>query len=290
MNFIIVTGMSGSGKSKAIEVLEDLGYFCVDNVPPQLLGKFTDLSQMSNGYSQRMAVVVDARSGSEMGDFNQELKKLREDFFPFKLVFLDTSDSVLLNRYKEKRRRHPLLSGEIITLEAAIQKEREILSQVRNQADCIIDTSHLSPSQLQQQITDIASQGTANSLLVQCMSFGFKYGIPMEADLVWDVRCLRNPFYVEELRERTGLEEDVRDYIFEAEESRMLRAKLFDLIDFLYPLYVREGKTRLVIAIGCTGGKHRSVAFAQAIADHLKEQGIPVLVNHRDKDKPNSRG
>ena len=290
MDFIIVTGMSGSGKSKAIEVLEDLGYFCVDNVPPQLLGKFTDLSQMSNGFSQRMAVVVDARSGSEMGDFNQELNKLREDYFPFKLVFLDTNDSVLLNRYKEKRRRHPLLVGEIITLEAAIQKEREILAQVRYQADCIIDTSHLSPSQLQQQITDIASQGSANSLLVQCMSFGFKYGIPMEADLVWDVRCLRNPFYEEALRERTGLEEDVRDYIFEAEESKILLAKLFDLIDFLYPLYIREGKTRLVIAMGCTGGKHRSVAFAQAIADHLKEKGVPVLVNHRDKDKPNSRG
>lgn len=290
MELMIVTGMSGSGKSKAVDIMEDLGFFCVDNVPPQMLWKFAELNSLTSDDHRRMALVVDARSGRAFGELEQKLCQLREQAIPFRLLFLDASNGVLLNRFKEKRRRHPLMGrDQIVTLEQAIREEREMLQPIRMLADCVIDTTHMPPSQLEGQLRNLFSQatGVGDCLPVQCISFGFKHGTAMEADLVFDVRCLPNPFYEPSLRDRTGLEQPVRDYIFQAPESRELLERLYELVDFLYPLYQKEGKRRLVIAMGCTGGKHRSVAFAQAMAEHLEKRSIPVLVNHRDKDKPN---
>lgn len=287
MELIIVTGMSGAGKSKVINALEDLGYFCVDNVPPQMLEKFAQLGQSSQGSAQRMAVVVDARGGEMFGDFIGSLARLREAGYPFRLLFLDADDETLLRRYKEGRRRHPLLERSALTVEDAIRRERELLRQARQEADFVFDTSLTTPAQLRERVVQTFLASPAQGMLVQCISFGFKNGLPKESDLVFDVRCLPNPFYVPELRERTGLEAPVRDYIMAAPESRELLERLYALADFLVPLYVREGKSQLTIAVGCTGGRHRSVAFAQAMGEHLREQGLSVAITHRDKDRTN---
>lgn len=287
MEFIIVTGLSGAGKSKVINALEDLGYFCVDNVPPQMLEKFAQLGQSSQGSAQKMAVVVDARGGEMFGDFAGSLVRLRDAGYPFRLLFLDADDGTLLRRYKEGRRRHPLLERSALTVEDAIRRERELLRQARQEADFVFDTSLTTPAQLRERVVQTFLDSPAQGMLTQCISFGFKNGLPKEADLVFDVRCLPNPFYVPELRERTGLEAPVRDYIMAAPQSRELLRRLYDLTDFLVPLYVREGKSQLTIAVGCTGGRHRSVAFAQAIGEHLQSQGLPVAITHRDKDRTN---
>lgn len=288
MEFIVVTGMSGAGKSKVIDALEDIGFFCVDNIPPQMIGRFADLHQMSGGSIDKIAVVVDSRGREMFRDFIGSLDELAGREVRFKLLFLDAEDSVLLKRYKEGRRRHPLLGGNILTLEDAIHYERRLLRSARERADYIIDTSQMTIAQLKECIVKTFMEDENEAMLVHCMSFGFKNGLPGEADLVFDVRCLPNPYYLPELKNLSGLDEPVRDYVMQFPQSRELLEKLWELIDFLLPLYIQEGKSRLVIAFGCTGGKHRSVAFAQDIASRLTKKGVRVVVNHRDKDKTNA--
>ena len=287
MEFIIVTGMSGAGKSKAIDVLEDIGFFCVDNVPPQLLGRFADLQKLSGGTINKIAVVVDARGREMFRDFLSSLRSLNETVEGYKILFLDASDGVLLKRYKEGRRKHPLLGGDTLTLQEAIAAERELLHEARQRADYVVDTSLMAPSQLREYLIGTFLQSTHQAMLVRCMSFGFKNGLPAEADLVFDVRCLPNPFYVPELKAHTGLAAPVRDYVFQWPQSHQLAQRLCDLLDFLIPLYLKEGKSQLVVAIGCTGGRHRSVAFAERLSGHLQKKGLRVVTSHRDKDKPN---
>ncbi len=287
MELIIVTGLSGAGKSRVINTLEDLGYFCVDNVPPQMLEKFAQLGRTSQGNAQRMAVVVDSRGGEMFADFSGALNRLRLEGYPLRLLFLDADDETLLRRYKEGRRRHPLLERSALTIEDAIRQERQLLAQARQEADVVFDTSLTTPAQLRERVVQTFLSTPAQGMTTQCISFGFKNGLPMEADLVFDVRCLPNPFYVPELRDHTGLEAPVRDYVMASPYSQELLRQLFGLVDFLLPLYIQEGKSRLTIAVGCTGGRHRSVAFAQAIGEHLQKAGVPVVITHRDKDRNN---
>lgn len=287
MELIIVTGLSGAGKSKVINALEDLGYFCVDNVPPPMLEKFAQLGRSAQGSAQRMAVVVDARGGEMFDDFADSLARLRADGYPFRLLFLDADDETLLRRYKEGRRRHPLLERSALTIEDAIRRERALLYHARQEADYIFDTSLMTPAQLRERVVQTFLSSPAQGMVTHCISFGFKNGLPKESDLVFDVRCLPNPFYVPELRDHTGLEAPVRDYVMAAPQSQELLRRLFELVDFLLPLYLQEGKSQLTIAVGCTGGRHRSVAFAQAIGEHLRTQGQPVVITHRDKDRTN---
>ena len=210
MELIIVTGLSGAGKSKVVNTLEDLGYFCVDNVPPQMLEKFAQLGRTSQGNAQRMAMVVDSRGGEMFADFTGALRRLREEGYPFRLLFLDADDEILLRRYKEGRRRHPLLERSALTIEDAIRQERDLLAQARQEADFVFDTSLTTPAQLRERVVETFLSTPAQGMTVQCISFGFKNGLPMEADLVFDVRCLPNPFYVPELKEHTGLEAPVQ--------------------------------------------------------------------------------
>lgn len=286
MDFIIISGMSGAGKSTAMKALEDVGYFCVDNVPPVMLIKFAELNQSSTGYGDKMAIGVDTRSFREYYEFASCLEELTKNGVKYRMIFIDANNTVLLNRYKENRRSHPLLmSGDNTMLEDAISNERMILEPIRNSTEYLVDSSAMSVRQLKEHISDIVLTVGESSLEVQCMSFGFKYGLPIEADIVYDVRCLPNPFYIPELKLKTGLDKEVSDYVLDSDVSRSLLAKLVDIIDFSYPLYEKEGKSRLVIAMGCTGGQHRSVTFAQAIAEHLEQKGVRAGIYHRDMEK-----
>lgn len=285
MELIIITGMSGAGKSRVIDTMEDIGFYCVDNMPAKLISKFTELAKQSDGSISKMAVVVDARGGTMFRDLCDELDALEKSNQDYRLLFLDCDNNVLLRRYKETRRKHPLFNANTPSLESAIQQERLLLADARNRADYIIDTTHLAPIQLKERIRSIFLGNMDTGMLINSMSFGFKYGYPSEADSVFDVRCLPNPFYIPDLKQKTGLNQEVRDYVMQFDESKELLKKLTELIDFLIPLYIKEGKTQLVIAMGCTGGKHRSVTFAENIYHHLLESGKRVTVNHRDITK-----
>ena len=285
MELIIITGLSGAGKSKAVNALEDMGYYCVDNMPPKLIVSFFELYQRARGKVEKVAIVVDARGGDMFQDLFVGLGQLRANGCDYKILFLDCKDSVIITRYKETRRRHPLMEGEIQTVEEAIRVERELLARAREMADYVVDTTLLTSAQLKEKVSAIFLNNVGEQLLVTCMSFGFKHGLPSDADLVFDVRCLPNPFYVEELRPKTGLDREVRDYIFRFPESGQFREKLFEMMDFLIPLYIREGKSQLVVAMGCTGGKHRSVAYASLLAEHLEGIGVGVVTTHRDMKK-----
>lgn len=285
MEIIIITGMSGAGKSRVIDTMEDIGYYCVDNVPAKLIRNFAELARQSEGNISRMAIVVDVRGGSLFQDLGRELDRMTAEKFPYRLLFLDCDNETLLRRYKETRRKHPLYDANMPSLEAAIEKERELLSDARQRAHYIIDTTHLAPIQLKEKISNIFLDNVSNGMLINCMSFGFKYGYPSEADLVFDVRCLPNPFYIPDLKYKTGIDSEVSEYVMEWPQSQQLFQKLTDLIDFLIPLYISEGKSQLVIAMGCTGGKHRSVTFAEKMYRHLLEQDMRVTVNHRDISK-----
>ena len=285
MDFVIVTGLSGAGKSRAVDALEDIGFYCVDNMPPALISKFAELCLQSDGKINRVAIVTDIRGGDLFQGLFAELDALRDKSLDYKLLFLDASDSVLINRFKETRRKHPLITKNSMSVEAAIHKERELLRPLRERADYVIDTSLTSAQQLRQKIGNLFLDNISDNLLINCMSFGFKYGIPTEADLVFDVRCMPNPYYIDELKTKTGLDQVVRDYVMSFPQSIQLRDKLFDLIDFLIPYFHEEGKSQLVIAVGCTGGKHRSVTFAELLYSHLAEKGNKVSVNHRDITK-----
>lgn len=283
MELVIVTGMSGAGKSRAVEALEDIGFYCVDNMPPKLIPTFVNLCLNSKDIRNRVALVADIRLGEEFTELFiilSDLKKLKVDY---KILFIDADDEVIMRRYQETRRKHPL-ADEFNTpsILDAIKKEREILLPARQNADYILDTSDIMSSQFKEKIVNLFLTNIASSLKIYSISFGFKYGIPNEADLVFDVRCLPNPFYIPELKNHTGLEENVRNYVMKFEQSEILEKKLYDLIDFLIPLYRTEGKSQLTIAVGCTGGKHRSVVFAELLNKHLLENGADVSVFHRD--------
>lgn len=281
MPFLIVTGVSGAGKTRAINALEDMGFYCVDNMPPSLIPKFAELCMQTRDSLSKVAIVTDVRGGllfNSLFDSLDELKKLGGDY---KILFLDSDDQVLIHRFKETRRIHPLsLNG--ITVTEALRKERQILRPARERADYIIDTTNLSPAQLKERLRVLFIGEGKTAMIVNCESFGFKYGLPSDADLVFDVRCLPNPFYVDELKHHTGLDEPVRQFVLKSPETQGFVTRMFDLVDYLYPLYCREGKSQLVVAIGCTGGHHRSVTLAELLFRHLLDNGIRASVNHRD--------
>jgi len=256
MRFVIVTGMSGAGKSTALKMLEDMGYFCVDNLPILLLKKFAELACDLGSEIEKVALGVDVRSGQALGELEQELEEIAMEGFQYEIVFLDASDSVLVKRYKETRRSHPLSRGDRV--DKGIALERAKMGFLKKHADYIIDTSQLLTRELHQELGKIFVWNQEfKSLVITVLSFGFKYGIPNDCDLVFDVRFLPNPFYVEELRNKTGLDAEVQDYVMGFELSHEFLDKLADMVEFLIPNYVAEGKNQLVIGIGCTGGKHR---------------------------------
>lgn len=282
MQLLIVTGMSGAGKTLAADALEDMGFYCVDNIPPAIIPSFVELSSRGSSELGRLAIVTDVRGGNMFSELSGVLDSLKKNNISFKILFLDASEEVLIRRYKENRRQHPLSEREDLPLSDAIKREREILSQLRFAANYVVDTSRISNAQLKERLLDIFLDSTKNGLKVQCKSFGFKYGADTEADLVFDVRCLPNPFYVKELKTKTGIDREVRDYIMSFEESREFEKRIFDFIDYAMPMYVREGKSQLVIAFGCTGGKHRSVTFAENMHRHLEKLGYRASSIHRD--------
>lgn len=284
--FVIVTGISGAGKSSAVNVMEDIGYFCIDNMPPQLIPKFAEICEENEDIS-KVAIVTDIRGGTMFLQLNENLEELKNRGLNVKVLFVDANHSVVKQRYKETRRRHPLFDIASGDIDKAIEAESDILLPMKETADFYIDTSLMSTSTLKENVLNIFLENPSDSMAISCISFGFKYGVPNEADLVFDVRCLPNPFYIPELKTKTGKDKEVRDYVMGFESSKTLMNKLYDLIDFLIPQYLHEGKSQLVIAFGCTGGKHRSVTFAEYMCGHIIEKGYKAAVLHRDISKSN---
>lgn len=284
MEFVVITGMSGAGKSQTIKYMEDMGFYCIDNMPPRLFTKFAELCSSSDSTITKVAFVIDARGGALFSELVECIDDFEKNIGSCDLLFLDADTDTLVKRYKETRRMHPLAKdGKLID---GIESERAKLSDIRKRADYIIDTSDLKPKELRERLKDIfLSEAEDTSMQVTVMSFGFKYGIPIDADLVYDVRFLPNPFYIAEMRDKTGLDRDVSDYVKESSVTGEFLKKLFDMTDFLVPHYIEEGKTNLVIAIGCTGGKHRSVTVATELYTHLVSNGINAYINHRDINK-----
>ncbi len=286
MELLIVTGMSGSGKSAVTDALEDLGYFCADNMPPALIPTIAQFINTSNDNEQKIATVTDIRVGENaLKDFQTAFETLKSMDYKYKILFVDAADDVIIRRYKETRRKHPLFEQCDGSLAMSVAKEREILFNIRAIADYTIDTSKTTVTECKQRVNELFLENPEAALKICCMSFGFKYGIPNDADLVFDVRCLPNPFYIPALKYRTGLEKDVSDFVMKFEQSKILLKKLNDLIEYSVPLYRQEGKSQLVIAIGCTGGRHRSVCFAEQIKDSLAARGNSVSIKHRDIEK-----
>lgn len=285
MRFVIVTGMSGAGKSTALNRLEDMGYFCVDNLPISLISKFAEMAYTPGSEIQRVALGVDVRSGEALGKLEDVLEGMAAASQKYEILFLDAADEVLVKRYKETRRIHPLARGGRV--DRGIAQEREKLAFLKRHADYIIDTSKLLTRELNMELEKIFVEGREfKSLVVTVLSFGFKYGIPADADLVFDVRFLPNPYYIDTLREKTGNEAEVQDYVMQNDKGRIFLDKLKDMMEFLIPNYILEGKNQLVIAIGCTGGKHRSVTLANALYQLLdQEESYGVRIEHRDIGK-----
>lgn len=285
MNFVFVTGISGAGKSTAANTLEDMGYYCIDNMPVMFISKFVDIYTQLPEKNTKVAFVIYMRGETEFAAFEEELGSLRGGGHTCSVIFLDCSDNILVARYKETRRIHPLTASLGYTVLDAIKKERELLGDAKNAADFIIDTSQLTTHQLKEKISAVLLSGAKHGPVINFLSFGFKYGMPAESDLQFDVRCFPNPFYVPELKEKTGLDDDVKKYVFDFPQTRSFMDKLFDMLDFLMPYYVEEGKLQIIISIGCTGGKHRSVAIAQALYEHFDRKGMNAVIQHRDIDK-----
>ena len=282
MEFIIISGLSGAGKSKAASFMEDMGFFCVDNLPAPLIPKFAELGMAGTGEYDRVVLVTDVRSGTNFSALFQSLEALKGMKCPYRILYMDASDDVIIKRYKETRRSHPL-AEECDSLEGAIALERRMLAPMRERAEFVVDTSDLSTAKLRGELLRLFGRGSQEgAMTVSVTSFGFKHGLPREADLVFDVRFLPNPYYVQELRPRTGLDDGVRDYVFSGGAAGEFLEKLQDLVGFLLPKYVEEGKTALVVAVGCTGGHHRSVAIAHALAAYIRGRGYPVTESHRD--------
>ena len=285
MRFVIVTGMSGAGKSTALKMLEDMGYFCVDNLPIPLLPGFVQMLQNTDTEMKKVALGLDVRSGQDLSGLKENLEAMDRDRIGYEILFLDANDAVLVKRYKETRRQHPLSgSGRVDT---GIAKEREKILFLKMKATYILDTSKMLTRELRIELEKIFVDGQSFcNLYITVMSFGFKYGIPQDADLVFDVRFLPNPYYIDELKKQTGNDKPVQDYVMQNDKGRIFLDKLKDMMEFLIPNYILEGKNQLVIAIGCTGGKHRSVTLANALYQILdKEENYGVRIEHRDIGK-----
>ena len=272
--------MSGAGKSQVANVFEDIGYYCVDNIPPKLIPSIVDIANAGNSGIEKLAIITDIRGGFLFKDVSSVLDGLTNAGVDYKILFLDASDEVLVRRYKELRRPHPL--AENSTILKALSVERNLLSDLRQRADYVVDTSLTSVIQLRENIKSTFLGDIKGAMKVQCMSFGFKYGAASEADLVFDVRCLTNPYYIETLKDKTGLDREVYDYVLSFGESKEFSKKITELLDFSAGLYCKEGKSILTVAFGCTGGKHRSVTFAEYVADYFRKKGYETIINHRD--------
>ena len=285
MEFLIITGLSGAGKSRAADVLEDLDYYCVDNMPVALMPRFAELCIATGGRYEKVALVTDVRERDGFGELLRTLDELKNINCSSRILYMDSDARTLIRRYKESRRPHPLAAPGM-SIEDAIKHEKELLAPIRERADYIVDSSSLTLGKLQNRLYDIfASDGKKRGIDVTVMSFGYKCGLPMSADIVLDARFLPNPYYVDELRPMCGLDRPVRDYVFACQQTRDFMEQLEKMIDFLLPLYVEEGKLALTIAIGCTGGQHRSVALAAALNEHLSAQGVNSVNVNRDVDK-----
>lgn len=284
MRFVIVTGMSGGGKSTALKLLEDAGFYCVDNLPVLLIEKFIELVETPNAEIQKVALGLDVRTDQNFDETNSSLSQLRKNGYHFEILFMDANDNTLIKRYKETRRKHPLAEGRDGRLEDGIRREREVLQNIKEQADYIIDSSKLLTRELKEELERIFLKNEEfNNLIVSIMSFGFKHGIPQDADLVFDVRFLPNPFYLDELKHLTGNDKPVQDYVMQCPEAEIFLKKLQDMLEFLIPGYIKEGKHQLVVAIGCTGGQHRSVTLANEIYARMRNKGNYGLnISHRD--------
>ena len=290
MRFVIVTGLSGAGKTQATRSLEDLGYFCVDNLPPKLISKFAEACMQSDGKIDKVALVIDIRGGVFFDDLFESLMELKKSNFTYEILFLEASDEVLVKRFKETRRSHPLSpNGRVIT---GIEAERNKLRELKSRADNIIDTSKYAIKDLRAKINLLYGNGkvSGKQLNLTVLSFGFKYGIPTDSDLVFDVRFIPNPFYIEELKPFSGNDKPVQDYVLNHDETKQFIAKREDMLKFLIPNYVKEGKRQLIISIGCTGGRHRSVAIANALYERLKQTEYEVTIEHRDINEDVNRG
>ncbi len=283
MRFVIVTGMSGGGKRTAMKMLEDVGFYCVDNLPTSLIEKFVELLWTPNSEVTKVALGLDVRSDINFGEVEAILEKLQDNGYKFEILFMDASDDALVKRYKESRRVHPLATDGS-RVQDGIARERKILKATKKKADYVIDTSKLLTRELKEELDRIFVQNEEyNSLMVNIMSFGYKYGIPGDSDLVFDVRFLPNPYYIDELKHQTGNDKPVQDYVMSFPETREFLDKLVDMLNFLIPNYIKEGKYQLVIAIGCTGGKHRSVTLANALYEKMKgRKGYGLKLSHRD--------
>ena len=289
MRFVIVTGMSGAGKSTALKMLEDVGYYCVDNLPVLLVPTLAELTRVPNEEINKIAVGIDIRNRDSFSEFGKVLDELTHTGFDYEILFLDSRDDVLIKRYKETRRNHPLAGNGRI--DQGLEKEREKLAPLRKRADYILDTSNLLTRELQAELGKIFVENKEfKNIYVTVLSFGFKYGIPNDADLVFDVRFLPNPYYIEQLRHKTGNDAEIREFVMNNEAARMFLEKLEDMARFLIPHYISEGKHQLVIAIGCTGGKHRSVTLANALYELLKQdENLGIKIEHRDIEKDAKR-
>lgn len=284
MKFIVITGISGAGKSLVAKYLEDSGFFCVDNLPPQLIPKIAEICCQEGSKTNKVALVIDVRGGELLNDLFPNLEALKSAGHSCEILFLEASDKTLIKRYKESRRMHPLApEGKLLK---GIQDERVMLQKIKEHADYVIDTSNLIPRQLKEEIENIIGGGNSSKkLIINVVSFGFKYGIPIDCDNVFDVRFIPNPYYVETMKKLTGKNEMVRNYVMNMPETVEFMRKLIDMLEFLIPNYIKEGKSQLVIGIGCTGGRHRSVAIGDELSRRLEENGHRVVVEHRDIEK-----
>lgn len=282
MNFLIVTGLSGAGKSMAVNALEDIGFFCIDNIPVDLLPRIVDFALQGENQLSRVAVVMDVRGVRNSDRLEQALADLDEKKIEYEILFLDANSNTIQRRYKETRRQHPISVTDHVSIEEAIERERRLLQPLRSRAKYVIDTSLLSAAQNKERVCGLFLDKGKSPMALTVVSFGFKYGLPQEADLVLDVRCLPNPFYVPELKNLTGMEQPVVDYVMAAPESQELLRRYESMLEYALPLYVKEGKSQLMIAVGCTGGKHRSITFARKIGEFCQKLGYEPSIQHRD--------
>lgn len=282
MQFVVVSGLSGAGKSKAASFLEDIGFYCVDNMPADLIPQFAQLCLATKGRYERVALVTDVRANLTFDGLFKALESLDQMKLEYTIVFVEADTDVIIKRYKETRRKHPLAKGGS-ELAAVVERERELLEPIRNRANAIINTSALSTAKLRGEIINlVAGDLKDRAMSVTLVSFGFKYGLPMDADLVFDVRFLPNPYYIPELKNKTGLDAEVRDFVFSYQQTKDFVTKVEELLAFCLPSYVDEGKTNLVVAVGCTGGKHRSVSVAKELGEFVSQKGYSTTISHRD--------
>lgn len=280
LRILIITGLSGAGKTQTVNCLEDIGYYCVDNLPPALLTKFVELGIQSEGKIDKVALVMDARGGDFFLDLSRALEELQQDHLQYEILFLEASDEVLVRRFKESRRKHPL-SGRWRLLEA-IQIEKTMLEELRGQANVVIDTSNTSSRELREKLISLYGEQSISGFSINVVSFGYKMGIPLDSDIVIDVRFLPNPFYDPVMKTMTGMDQPVKDYVMKSTVTQAFIRRFLSLLKYLIPHYIKEGKTNLALSIGCTGGQHRSVVLAEHISQQLNEMGYNVLVKHRD--------